>query len=251
MKSFSRTYGDLVQTNAKYNVKPREDLLNLLDIRPATILELGCADGTNLLFFRDRLALQGIKVERLVGVDAQAIDDCPHYANFEFVHSTAETFVDQCREKFDLIILSDVVEHLYNPWATLSLLSGHLEENGRVLISVPNLQNIRYISGVASGKFYYEDSGLMDVTHIRFFSRETLAALLQECGYEVLRSGFRPDAVLSSDVEQWRRHLAHEQALTVTFGVCSLVVSRQNLDLLSAQQVLVSARKIKRGPIEP
>jgi 2-polyprenyl-3-methyl-5-hydroxy-6-metoxy-1,4-benzoquinol methylase len=243
MIGFQGAYGELTQSDAKYKVKPRQDLLDLLDTRPGKLLELGCADGTNLLFFRDRLAAQGVRVERLVGVDVQAIRDCPQYGEFEFVHATVEDFIDRCRERFDLIILSDIVEHLYNPWRTLTALRENLEPDGRVLISVPNLQNLRFVSAVASGNFHYQETGLLDVTHIRFFSRETLATLLNGCGYTMCRSGFRPDFALEADANSWRSHLAGSKSLVVSLGSCSVVIDENNIDLLCAQQLLVCARR--------
>lgn len=239
----SARYGDLGETEPRYNVKPREDLLSLLDTRPTRLLELGCADGTNLLFFRERLRALGADVERLVGVDAQRVRACANYAAFDFVHSTVEQFVEEHDAQFDLIILSDIVEHLYNPWRVMAALRERLSAGGRLLVSVPNLQNIRYVSAVLSGRFYYEESGLMDATHIRFFSAETLTSLLRGCGYELLRTGYRPDLTLANEVHQWRRHLDNGVAPAISLGACTIVVSEENIELLSAQQLLVCARR--------
>jgi 2-polyprenyl-3-methyl-5-hydroxy-6-metoxy-1,4-benzoquinol methylase len=245
MMRFNARYGEVGETEAKYNVKPREDLLNLLDTRPTSILELGCADGTNLMFFRERLRLLGTDVERLVGVDSQRIRDCANYGAFEFIHSTVERFIDGCRERFDVIILSDVVEHLYNPWRTIASLRGNLTMDGRLLISVPNLQNVRYVSAVVSGRFYYEESGLMDVTHIRFFSAETLTSLVQGAGYAIRQTGYRPDFALSNQVGQWRKCLASGERPAVALGACTILVTEDNIELLSAQQLLVCASKVE------
>lgn len=242
LNDFEGSYGELTRTEARYKVKPREDLLELLDTRPQTMLELGCADGTNLLFFRERLAARGVRVQRLVGVDVQAIVDCPQYGEFEFVHATVEAFIERCRERFELIVLSDVVEHLYNPWRALAALRANLAPGGRLLVSVPNLQNVRLIAAVASGKFHYEPTGLLDVTHIRFFSRETLDALLEGCGYAVGRRGFRPDFGLAAEADHWRRRLAAGERVTLSLAGCSVAVDADNVDLLCAQQLLVCAR---------
>jgi|SRR5262245_1440073 len=240
---FKANYGELGEAEARYNVKPREDLLDLLDTRPTRLLELGCADGTNLLFFKQRLLRLGVEVGRLVGVDAQRIKNCGNYGAFEFVHSTVENFIEGCRDEFDLVILSDIVEHLYNPWRAMAALRQRLTANGRVLISVPNLQNIRYVSAVLSGGFYYEESGLMDITHIRFFSAETLTLLLHSCGYQLVRTGYRPDFTLSNEVSHWRARLANGERPTISLGPCTIVVTDDNLQLLSSQQLLVCAAK--------
>jgi len=243
---FDASYGQLTEVDGRYKVKPRKDLLDLLDIRPASILEVGCADGTNLLFFRDQLVSAGVAVERLTGVDSQRTRNCRNYERFDFVHATAEAFIDACRERFDLILLSDVVEHLYNPWRALTALRERLTEDGRLLVSVPNLQNAQYVSAVLSGRFYYEDSGLFDVTHIRFFSAETLVALLQGCGYELRRTGYRPDMTLASEVDEWRRMLDQGKRPTISLGPCTIAVTMENIEALGAQQLLVCASKSRR-----
>jgi 2-polyprenyl-3-methyl-5-hydroxy-6-metoxy-1,4-benzoquinol methylase len=238
-----RTYGELGETDAKYTVKPREDLLHLLDTRPTTLLELGCADGTNLLYFKERLQAVDAKVKRLVGVDSQRIRSCANYDAFHFIHSTVEDFIARGGEPFELIILSDVVEHLYNPWDAISALGERLTTDGRLLISVPNLQNIRYLAAVVSGEFHYEDSGLMDITHIRFFSAETLTSLLENSGYRIYRTGYRPDFALTTEVAQWRRSLAKGHRPELSLGGFKMLISEENIDLLSAQQLLVCAGK--------
>ena len=243
MIKLSRSYGELSETEARYNVKPRADLFELLDSRPTSILELGCADGTNLLFFKQRLGAAGISVQRLVGVDSQRIKHCANYDAFNFVHSTVENFIAGCHERFDLIILSDIVEHLYNPWHTLRALRENLHAGARVLVSVPNLQNIRYVSAVVLGQFHYEESGLMDVTHIRFFSAETLTSLLKHAGFAVRRTGYRPDFSLSNELAEWRTVLAAGDRPAVSVGHCTIAVTQQNIDLLTAQQLLVCASK--------
>jgi len=85
-------------------------------------------------------------------------------------------------ERFDYIIFSDVLEHLYDPLAMLKYYKAFLRPGGRVLISLPNVCNwvmrLKFMVGI----FKYEDTGVMDRTHVRFFTFRTAQILVKEAG---------------------------------------------------------------------
>lgn len=161
-------YGEIELTQSKYVTKERHDLLNLLpqDFNCLSILEIGCADGNNLRFFSQRLNV-GIK-------NCLGIDICKSFENkyelFQFQHISVEEFFKKNTNTFDLIIFSDVLEHCFNPWNILTFTKKILNPDGLILISVPNFQNIKYLKAINNGEFFYEETGLFDQTHIRFFS---------------------------------------------------------------------------------
>jgi len=229
---------------AQYKVKPRHDLFKLIDGQPKRICEIGCADGSNLIELPKSLGY-AIDKSDLCGVDIVADDSCENYQSFQFIHQTAEEFVDTYQgASFDLIILSDIVEHLYNPWIFMQKLKGLVSAHGRVIISVPNVQNLQYVNGVVSGSFNYTNTGLFDVTHIRFFSVETLTQLLEVNGYRVVTQSFRPDSAL----QKLRAHVdaqfnASDKA-TITFGNVSIEVTRSQMDRYFSQQILISCTPI-------
>lgn len=90
-------------------------------------------------------------------------------------------------KKFDYIIWADVLEHLYDPWSAINNAVGFLEPNGCMLISVPNVSHNSIILDLLKNKFEYRDVGLLDNTHIRFFTRSSLKNLVEQAGLEVIK----------------------------------------------------------------
>ena len=87
--------------------------------------------------------------------------------------------------RFDAIVFSDVLEHVYDPRTVIERYAALLTPRGRLLISVPNAVVWEQRVRVLLGRFRYDDTGLMDRTHIRFFTRETLRELVEAGGYRI------------------------------------------------------------------
>jgi SAM-dependent methyltransferase len=86
-------------------------------------------------------------------------------------------------EKFDAIICADVLEHLRDPRPLLTQLPAFLAEGGSVLMSLPNASHLTILASLLGGRFPYQQNGLLDNTHLKFYGREDLDALLRECGF--------------------------------------------------------------------
>jgi 2-polyprenyl-3-methyl-5-hydroxy-6-metoxy-1,4-benzoquinol methylase len=82
-------------------------------------------------------------------------------------------------------MLADVLEHLYDPWANLVKLGRHLAPGGKVYASIPNARNYWLISELVQGRWTYQSAGLLDVTHIRFFTLRECQRMFAETGYQV------------------------------------------------------------------
>ncbi len=85
-------------------------------------------------------------------------------------------------ESFDAIICADVLEHLRDPRPLLNQLHGFLKPGGSVLMSLPNASHLTVVASLLGGRFPYQKNGLLDHTHLKFYGREDLEALLRECG---------------------------------------------------------------------
>lgn len=231
-------YGQLIYLKEKYIVKQRQDLLSLLPTNRTynSIIEFGCADGTNLSFFSEKL---NISHDQIFGVDI-----CSSIKNnnkFKFFHQSAEEFLSQDKCSYDLILLSDVLEHIYNPWKMLAQIKSKLNINGCLLISVPNLQNLNYLNAVSSGEFNYTSSGLFDETHVRFFSLKTLTNYLKELGYTILETSFRPDHSLSKIYYSAQNHFLQDNHLDIKINNLTIRLDKTNINLYTGQQVLICA----------
>lgn len=149
------------------------------------VLELGMASGHMSRVLKERCGCTVVGVE----IDAAwAEEGRPHcerviVGDIEQL-DLAETFGT---ERFDVILCADVLEHLRDPWSLLSKLRNYLEPAGEVVISVPNAGFHGLVGELHAGKFSYREKGLLDATHLRFFTRHELELL-------VLSSGLVPDA---------------------------------------------------------
>jgi len=88
-------------------------------------------------------------------------------------------------EQFDTIVFSDVLEHVYDPLTVLRSYMDYLEPGGRVLISLPNVANWQTRLTLLFGRFEYQDSGVHDRTHIRFFTYKTATEMVTRAGLQV------------------------------------------------------------------
>ena len=93
---------------------------------------------------------------------------------------------DPSPPRFDCIVFNDVLEHQVDPWETLRTTKQLLTADGTVVASIPNVRNLRTVFDLAvRGDWTYVEMGVLDRTHLRFFTRRTTVALFEDSGYEV------------------------------------------------------------------
>jgi 2-polyprenyl-3-methyl-5-hydroxy-6-metoxy-1,4-benzoquinol methylase len=85
----------------------------------------------------------------------------------------------------DCWVFSDVLEHLYDPWRLLKRLRATMRAGDCVVACLPNTQHWSVLTRLVSGNFWYEDMGLLDRTHIRFFTRITLIKMFGDSGFRI------------------------------------------------------------------
>jgi 2-polyprenyl-3-methyl-5-hydroxy-6-metoxy-1,4-benzoquinol methylase len=88
-------------------------------------------------------------------------------------------------ERFDVIILGDVLEHLKHPEMVLRKLRNYLQPAGYLVLSLPNVAHASVRLALLSGDFNYSEEGIIDRTHLRFFTLATIVALSREAGYQI------------------------------------------------------------------
>jgi len=86
----------------------------------------------------------------------------------------------------DCWIFGDSLEHLYDPWALLQRIRPHLVQGAQIIACIPNAQHWSIQANLNSGLFIYDDQGLMDRTHIRWFTRTTIIDLFESTGYKLI-----------------------------------------------------------------
>lgn len=98
---------------------------------------------------------------------------------------------------FDAVLFTDVLEHLPDPWSALQSAVRYLAPGGRVVISVPNFANYGVRLNVLRGRFRYQEFGVYDRTHLRFFTRETLIELVRSAGLRPAEWLYTPNLTLT------------------------------------------------------
>ena len=88
----------------------------------------------------------------------------------------------------DAFVLADILEHLPRPEALLLAVRESLSEDGRLYLSVPNVANVTVRLGLLLGRWNYADRGILDRTHLRFYTRRTILAELEQSGFTALRT---------------------------------------------------------------
>lgn len=152
--------------------------------RNQEILDCGCGEG----FFAVELAKQG---NRISGVDAltyPANGSVFHrYVQADLSRGLADAFDQIGDGQFDRVLLMDVLEHLPRPELLLHDCHRMVKSNGQLLVSVPNVANISVRFQLLFGRFEYTKRGILDETHVRFFTRKTARRMLEAAGYRILR----------------------------------------------------------------
>lgn len=119
-------------------------------------------------------------------------------------------------EKYDFIIFADVLEHLYNPVEVLKRCKEFLKPDGSILLSVPNIANNNIILALLNDDFKYTSLGLLDNTHIRFFTYKTIYNLADELGYTVSDVDYTPGGIGQTEVDIKNEYLVNNDISIVT-----------------------------------
>lgn len=146
-----------------------------------SVLEIGCDCGATLLEIRNRFPNVRLYGSEINGKAAQVAG---HFAQVA-VNNIEEKNLFFSGEKFDYIIFGDVLEHLHNPLEVLVYCRELLDGGGCVIASIPNLMHISVMEQLLRGDFTYRESGLLDKTHIHFFTYNEMIRMFQKAGYEM------------------------------------------------------------------
>ncbi|MEA2435986.1 MAG: hypothetical protein QOF65_542 [Thermoleophilaceae bacterium] len=154
----------------------------------ARVLDVGCASG----YLGARLTPRGCRVVGFERDRASAVEARAHCESV--IVGDIETDEDrrQIEGPFDVVLLGDVLEHLVDPWGALRFVRTLLGESGIAVASIPNVAAWPVRFALLRGSFEYADVGLMDRTHLRWFTHASARRLVYEAGFEIERERFSP-----------------------------------------------------------
>lgn len=151
--------------------------------RDKTVLEMGCSSGTQSRILKEQLGCRVTAVE----INPEAARIAQPYTEKMLVGNIEQIDFDRelAGQRFDVITFADVLEHLYDPAGTLRRIKAFLKPDGCIVATVPNFTHAAIAFEMANGRFEYRKTGLLDDTHIRFFSRSGVYQTFAKAGLQV------------------------------------------------------------------
>ena len=180
----------------------RDNLVPLLTFKPRFALDVGCASGGVAQLIKEAFPsckLWGIEPDARAAAVASARMDRVITGSFESTDWAAQGVN---AGEIDTVFLLDVLEHMYDPWRTLANLRGFVSRDAQLVISLPNVRNMFIIRDLMNGYWRYRDFGLLDATHIRFFTEHEALRLIYQTGFRVERRSSTMCADVASIYEE-------------------------------------------------
>lgn len=169
-----------------YYSNRRRDIELVLPPHAGSVLEVGCGAGETLRWLKATgrcTSTTGIEIVSAAGELARAHVD-------RVLVGDAERLIDTelAARSFDLVLCLDVLEHLVDPWAFARKAANLVVPGGLLIASVPNVRNVRVVTDLLfRGRWAYQSAGILDRTHLRFFTRESAVSLLSAASLRIER----------------------------------------------------------------
>jgi 2-polyprenyl-3-methyl-5-hydroxy-6-metoxy-1,4-benzoquinol methylase len=182
-----------------YYAHKRPEVQALVPEAAHYVVDVGCASGAlgkDLKAGRPGLEVRGVEPQPVAAELARtALDDV--------LVATADAPLPDDWPAPDCVIFADVLEHLEDPWATLGVWCERLAPGGCIVASIPNVAHHSVIRGLMAGRFDYVDAGILDRTHLRFFTRQTIDDMFSGAGLHVRRLERVIDRRLLARASHW------------------------------------------------
>lgn len=169
----------------RYYQHVRVEILNLIPRSTRHFLDVGCGTGG-----------LGAAVKASTGAVAHGIELVPDIAAIAsermdrvWACAVEDALPEVPNGFYDCIVAADVLEHLENPFSTLQNLHKKLSSDGVIVASIPNIQNWEVLSALIEGSFEYASEGILDRTHLRFFTRRSVEELFWNAGLQIEKVG--------------------------------------------------------------
>jgi O-antigen biosynthesis protein len=171
-----------------YSADFTDAVFDLLVHEPQFVMDVGCSLGDFGAAMKARFPLSrvwGIEPNEYAARIARRRIERVLHQSIEQVNWTREGVQ---RGDVDTVLLFDVLEHIYDPWKTLLTLRNLVSTTAQLLVSIPNVRNAALIQDLIAGHWRYRPAGLLDITHIRFFTRQDMYRMFYQTGYRVVKT---------------------------------------------------------------
>lgn len=164
-----------------YAASARHEMLPFVPADAHTILDVGCSVGNfgELLKAKRGAEVWGVEADaRAAEIASRKLD--------KVIHGPFDSDLDLPPAHFDCIVFNDVLEHMVDPYGALEYAKKFLCPQGRVVASIPN---VRYFGNMwlltVHKSWEYVDSGILDRTHLRFFTEKSIRSMFENAGYNI------------------------------------------------------------------
>lgn len=168
--------------HSEYHTYIRNEMVGKIEKVPQRILEIGCACGATLLQCKNifpSAQVYGVELNESAARIARLVGDVQ-------IGDVESGDIDFPAEFFDCVLCPDVLEHLKNPSRILKKIANSLRPEGVVIASIPNVMHFSVIKELIEGNWTYRDSGILDSTHLRFFTLSEINKLFLGSGYRII-----------------------------------------------------------------
>lgn len=172
-----------IQSRGNYYGYARPEVCALVPRSARRVVDFGCAGGAlgrALKKERPGIEVRGVEPVASQAERARAVLD-------DVMIGGAEDPLPEAWPKPDCIIFADVLEHLVDPWAAVSRARALLAPGGTLVVSIPNVRHHSVVRELVAGRFDYKDAGVLDRTHLRFFTEATARELIEKGGFAIER----------------------------------------------------------------
>ncbi|SDW83618.1 glycosyltransferase [Paenibacillus sp. PDC88] len=232
MLSNSNKFKEKWGFNPDYNQHIRFEIIDMIESGfkdCINILEVGCACGGTLLQIKNlykNAVLYGIEL------NDQAAGVASLVSNVKSFDIENESLFDYEKGYFDYIIFADVLEHLKDPWKVLDHMKEYLKPDGHIIASIPNIMHYSVMSGLLQrGQWNYAKSGILDETHLRFFTYDSIQRMFMNAHYKEI--SITGKEIYNSKAEKFIGELSKfsNGAMLQQFTVYQYLVKAKNTDL--------------------
>lgn len=175
----------LSEKSQQYYEAPRREIVPFIPNNARRILEVGCGDGCFGAELKRARTSQGIEID-ITGIELNPVhaekakDRLDRVLNANIEHDN----LGLADHSFDLVICNDVLEHLVSPWQVLKSLRSLLVPGGSLVASIPNVRYWGVLKDLLiHGDWRYREDGVLDQTHLRFFTRASIARMFNETNF--------------------------------------------------------------------
>ncbi|MEJ2613821.1 MAG: methyltransferase domain-containing protein [Ignavibacteriaceae bacterium] len=172
----------IAKEDKNYYENEREDVQKLINPGSRRILDVGCGKGRLGKILKEKFNAEvwGVEyIEDIASFAAENLDSVIPGSIEDAIFKLPDNY-------FDTIIFADVLEHLIDPYSVLEKIKSKLSKKGEIVASIPNVRHWSVVKKLLEGDWEYQEFGIMDNTHLRFFTRKSIYNMFEKAGYKII-----------------------------------------------------------------